>query len=116
MFCIKFKTSIFIKGMIFLDINRRIPGAKVTKNLEKAAKVFDINKEFLAGSVKITITGDEDVSFEGNLLIIEYTDTLLRVAISGYIITILGKNFEVEEVDTDFLRLKGELESISYLK
>ena len=115
MFCIKFKTSIK-KGLIFLDINRRIPGAKITKNLEKAAKVFDINKEFLAGSVKITITGDDDLSFEGNLLIIEYSDTILRVAISGYIITVTGKNFEVEEVDTDYLKLKGELESISYLK
>jgi sporulation protein YqfC len=99
-----------------LDINRRLPGAKVTKNLEKAAKVFDINKEFLAGTVKITITGDEELSFEGNLLIVEYTDTVLRVAISGYIITVTGKNFEVEAVETDYLKLKGELESISYLK
>ena len=86
------------------------------RRLEQVAGALDISKDFLAGTVKVTVTGTEELTVEGELSIIEYTDISLRLNTRGFIISIGGSSFEVCDMDTDYLRLKGQIENLSYLK
>ncbi len=95
---------------------RRISSGKQTAaRLEKVADALDIPKDFLAGTMKITLLGNEEITICGALCIIEYTDTTLRLNTRNFILTITGKNFEVKDLDTEYLKLVGEIESVSYM-
>ncbi len=96
--------------------HKKLPTEKIKKTMEKAADVFEISRDFMAGSLKITLLGDYDLCLEGNLIIIEYSDIILRVAASNFIITVEGKNLEVSEIDGNFLHVCGNFTSLSYLK
>ena len=94
---------------------RRLQNAAVTSRMEKVADALEIPKEFLAGTVKLTVTGDSELSVEGNLSVIEYSDNLLSIASSGLILTVEGENFEVPELDVDYLKLTGKIRGLSYI-
>lgn len=93
----------------------RLPDAGMVSRIEKVAEAFDIPKEFLAGTLKVTVLGTSEVIIEGRLSVIEYTDTILRLATAGYILSITGCDFEVTELDRDFLKLVGKISSVSYI-
>ncbi len=83
--------------------------------LEKVADALDIPKEFLAGTLKITVIGNTELTCEGALSVIEYTDTFLSLASSGFILTVTGENFIVSRLETGFLQLCGIIHSFSYI-
>ena len=95
--------------------NRKLPSAAVTSHMEKIADALEIPKEFLAGTVKVTVTGSGELLVEGRLSVIQYTDSILTFAVAGLIITIEGENFEVPEFDSDYLKLIGKIQTINYI-
>lgn len=95
--------------------SRKLPNPLLTSRMEKIADVLEIPKEFLAGTVKVTVTGTGELVVEGKLSIIEYTENILSFAVAGLIITVEGENFEVPEFDTDYLKLTGKIRNLSYI-
>ena len=95
--------------------SRRMPNSAVTTRLEKMVDALEIPKEFLAGTMKLTTVGDSELTLEGRLSVIEYSENLLSVAVMGFILTVDGENFEVTELDTDFLKLTGKIRKIGYI-
>ncbi|MBE7060610.1 MAG: hypothetical protein E7389_07295 [Ruminococcaceae bacterium] len=95
---------------------RRLTGKKAARRMEQVAEVLDISKDFLAGTVKITVIGTEELTVEGEISIIEYTDISLRLNTRSFILSVSGNSFEVTDMDTDYIRLKGNIENIGYLK
>ncbi|MDP4118516.1 MAG: YabP/YqfC family sporulation protein [Bacillota bacterium] len=95
---------------------RRLAAGKQTAaRMERVADALDISKEFLAGSVKVTVIGTAEITVEGDLSIIEYTEEILRLNTRSFMLTITGRNFEVTDMDTDYLRLIGEIGSVGYM-
>ncbi len=95
---------------------RRLTGKKAARRMEQVAEVLDISKDFLAGTVKVTVIGTEELTVEGEISIIEYTDISLRLNTRSFILSVSGNSFEVTDMDTDYIRLKGNIENIGYLK
>lgn len=95
---------------------RRLTGKKAARRMEQVAEILDISKDFLAGTVKITVIGTEELTVEGEISIIEYTDISLRLNTRSFILSVSGNSFEVTDMDTDYIRLKGNIENIGYLK
>ena len=94
------------------DFKRRLRD----RRMEQVAQALDISKDFLAGTVKVTVIGTEELTVEGELSIIEYTDVSLRLNTRDFILSVSGSSFEVNDMDTDYLHLKGQIETVSYLK
>ena len=91
---------------------RRLTGKKAARRMEQVAEVLDISKDFLAGTVKVTVIGTEELTVEGEISIIEYTDISLRLNTRSFILSVSGNSFEVTDMDTDYIRLKGNIENI----
>ncbi len=94
---------------------RRTVVSRGVSQMEKVADALDIPKEFLAGTLKITVIGNTELTAEGRLSVIEYTDTFLSIASAGFVLTLTGENFEVTELETDYMRLRGKICSFSYI-
>lgn len=94
---------------------KKYTGTHSASPMEKVAGALDISKDFLAGTVKVTLLGTNEITIEGGLAIIEYTDSILRLNTRSFVLTIKGGGFEVTDLDTDFLRLTGTIESVSYI-
>lgn len=95
---------------------RNVALNKRAAHLEKVADRLDIPKEFLAGTPLIKIVGDGEFTLEGELSVIEYTEEILRINTRNFILTLTGKNFEVTEMLSDYIKCTGEIDSLSYLK
>ena len=95
---------------------RRLANKKSVQRMEQVAQALDISKDFLAGTVKVTVVGTEELTVEGELSIVEYTDISLRLNTRSFILSVSGSSFEVTDMDTDYIRLTGNIESIGYLK
>lgn len=93
---------------------RGIP-AKGISHMEKIADVLDIPKEFLAGTLKVSVIGNNELTAEGRFSVLEYTDTFLSIASAGFVFTVSGENLELTILDSDFMTLKGLFRSISYI-
>ena len=94
---------------------RRAMPPRGISHIEKVADALEIPKEFLAGTLKITVVGNTELTAEGRLSVIEYTDTFLSIASSGFVLTLTGENFEVTQLETDFMQLRGKICSFSYI-
>lgn len=94
---------------------RHLSDAQTVSRIEKVADALDIPKEFLAGTLKVTIIGNSELFLEGKLTVIEYTETFLSVSSSGYILTLSGADFEVKELETDYMHFTGKLTSLGYI-
>jgi len=95
--------------------SRKLPNPALTSRMEKIADALEIPKEFLAGTVKLTVTGTGELFVDGRLSVIEYTENILSVAVAGLIITIEGEKFEIPEIGVDYLRLTGKINKLSYI-
>ena len=94
---------------------RRSMPPRGVAHIEKIADALEIPREFLAGTLKITVVGNTELTAEGKLSVIEYTDGFLSIASSGFILTLTGEDFEVTQLETDYLQLHGKICSFSYI-
>ncbi|MBQ3053446.1 MAG: YabP/YqfC family sporulation protein [Clostridia bacterium] len=90
-------------------------GKATSQKVEKVADMLDISKDFLAGSLKVTIIANCELTVEGEISILEYTDTSLKLNTRSFIFGIKGSDFEITQLDTDYLRLVGNILATEYM-
>lgn len=82
--------------------------------LVRAADLFDLPADAVAGLTHIEITGARDFLIENHKGILEYDDTAVSVNAGKHIIRIEGQKLHVIAMNDAELRLCGTIETILF--
>ncbi|WP_242972514.1 YabP/YqfC family sporulation protein [Lachnoclostridium sp. An169] len=81
---------------------------------EKLASAASMPKDVVLGAAVTTILGRNEVCIENYRGIIEYTDTLIRVAVKGSQIRLTGKRLQVEYYTNDEMKITGKICTLEF--
>ncbi len=82
--------------------------------LEKAADLFDLPGEVMAGMIKITITGGRRVHIENHKGILEYGGEEISVNGGKLIVKIHGSELELRSMNADEMLITGLLTGVDF--
>lgn len=82
---------------------------------ENVADFFELPKELLCNLPRATVIGNIQLYLENYGGIIQYSDKLLRLKISGGEMVIKGKNLVIKNFFSEEIFIEGQFESIEYL-
>ncbi|MGI6578421.1 MAG: YabP/YqfC family sporulation protein [Eubacteriales bacterium] len=83
--------------------------------LLRAAEMFDLPGEVVAGVARIEITGGREVLIENHAGILEYGPSEIDVNSSGVIIRIQGDDLEIRAMTQSELSIRGLVLSIEFI-
>lgn len=83
--------------------------------LVRAADIFDLPADVVAGLTHIEINGSHDFFIENHKGILEYGDSEIKINAGKSIIRIVGQNLNVIAMNVSELKLTGQIESISFI-
>lgn len=81
---------------------------------DKAANLFDLPGEVVAGMSRVTITGGSRVFIENHKGILEYGEE--RIGINGgrVVISVTGSDLEIRSMNTSELLITGRVHNVSF--
>jgi len=90
-------------------------GSKEAGLLLKAAEMFDLPGEVVAGVARIEITGGREIIIENHGGILEYGPTEIDVNSSGAILRIQGDGLEIRAMTATELSIRGLVLSVEFV-
>lgn len=82
--------------------------------LEKAADIFDLPGEIVAGMSRITVTGGSRVFIENHKGILEYGRERIEINGGRVIITVGGEGLDIRSMSDSELLVTGRILSLSF--
>lgn len=83
---------------------------------EKFANVFDMSKEVILDTSKITLLGNKEITVENYKAILECTEKIIKIFNTSEIINISGENLQMKAITQDILYIVGIIKSVNFLK
>ncbi len=80
----------------------------------RAAELLDMPADMLAGLLHIEMTGTKEVFIENHKGIIELTENEVTINAGKKVVHVLGQRLSVLSMNSDELRLGGEIERVSF--
>ena len=77
--------------------------------LVRAAELFDLPADVIAGVSRVEITGGREVLVENHGGILEYTEELVRISGGSVIIEVRGHELTLESMSSADLKLRGRI-------
>ena len=77
--------------------------------LEKLARRTDLPADIVAGTIKVALTGTEQVLVENHRGILAYTDGLVEVNGKGVLLRIRGEKLLLRAMDSEMLLVTGKI-------
>ena len=84
--------------------------------LERAADLFDLPGEVLAGMPLITITGGVRIHIENHRGILEYGETEIDVNCGKVVVRLSGEKMELRAMSENELLITGELARVEFIR
>ena len=85
------------------------------KNIKhKLADYLDIPKEIILDYPLVSLIGNEEVAIQNHKGLIEYTDNVLRLKTALYPIRVDGKNFVIQKITNEYVKISGIIVNIAY--
>ena len=82
--------------------------------LDKAANLFDLPGEIVAGMSRVTITGGSRVFIENHKGILEYGEENISVNGGKVVIDIAGMGLEIRSMNTSEVLITGRVKNINF--
>lgn len=82
--------------------------------LDKAAEIFDIPEEVIAGMSRITITGCRRVLVENHKGILEYGSEVIHINCGRMILKLHGSDMELRSLNTTELLITGRISGMEF--
>ena len=76
---------------------------------EQLARRIDLPADIVAGTIKVTLTGTEQVLVENHRGILAYTDGLVEVNGRGALLRIRGEKLLLRAMDSEMLLVTGNI-------
>lgn len=90
--------------------NRKLP------TIERLTDVLEIPKETVLNIPIISLTGNRDLMVENFSNILEYSEERIRLNTKSGILAIEGKKLEARSMTNEVIKIRGYIESISFIK
>jgi sporulation protein YqfC len=82
--------------------------------LTRAAELFDLPGEVVAGLPKITMTGDRRIHIENHRGLLEYDAALISVNCGGAILCVYGARLELVSMTAEELLITGAIRRVEF--
>ncbi len=82
--------------------------------LVRAAELFDLPADVIAGVARVEVTGGREVVIENHGGILEYSGGLVRVAGGTAVIEVSGDSLVLEAMSASELRLRGRVFGVEF--
>jgi len=93
-----------------------MPGDKKREGmLDRAAELFDLPAEALAGAPRLTITGNRRIVVENHKGLLEYGENEIDVNVGRTILKIKGEDLELRAMNADELMVTGTVFGIEFV-
>ena len=83
--------------------------------LERAAEIFEIPGEALAGMTRLEMTGSRRLHIEGHKGVLEYSGALIAVNGGEKIIRIYGVQLEIISMNAEELLITGDIHKFEFV-
>jgi len=84
--------------------------------IEKMGEVFEIPKELVVDSGKLTVIGQKQIFLENHKGIVEYEDYRIKVNTREGIIQLEGNSMDIKEITSEDILVTGEFNMIQFLQ
>ena len=93
-----------------------MPGGKKRDGvLDRAAELFDLPAEALAGTPRLTVTGNKRIVVENHKGLLEYGETEIDINAGSTILKIKGENLELRSMNAQELMITGTVFSVEFV-
>ncbi|MDR0861900.1 MAG: sporulation protein [Oscillospiraceae bacterium] len=82
--------------------------------LTRAAELFDLPADAIAGQMSLTMTGQRRLRIENHRGLLEYGNELIAVNTGGAVLRIYGSGLELAAMTADDLTVTGTLHRIEF--
>ncbi len=78
------------------------------------AETFELPKEILLDLPRVTVTGNQQLYIQNHRGIVEYTDKIIRISISGGELVVKGERLIIRNVFSEEILIEGVINSLNY--
>ncbi len=82
--------------------------------LSRAAELFDLPADVIAGVSRVEVTGGREVLVENHGGILEYTEELVKISGGAVIIEVRGHGLVLESMSSAELKLRGQIFGVEF--
>ena len=82
--------------------------------LERAAEIFDLPGEVLAGMPKLEMTGNRRLHIEGHKGVLEYSGALIAINGGAALMKIYGEELEIISMNAGELLIMGNIHKFEF--
>lgn len=87
---------------------------KKDKLLDNFSEFFELPKELVTSSTKITVIENKRVLIEGYKQVMDYYENYIKVKTNNNEVVIDGKNLDIKEITDSTLIINGVIYSLNY--
>lgn len=87
---------------------------KTSKLLDSVSEFFELPRELVSNSTKVTVIENRSVLIEGYKQIMDYYDNYIKIRTYKTDIVIDGKDLDIKEITDSDLIIQGEIYSLNY--
>lgn len=87
---------------------------KTSKLIDTFSEFFEIPKELVTSSTKITVIENKSVLIEGYKQIMDYYDNYIKIKAFNTDVVVDGKDLDIKEITDSDLIIQGEIYSLNY--
>lgn len=98
--------SRFIKSIDF--------SKKSDKFIDNFSDFFELPKELITSSTKITVIENKRLLIEGYKQVMDYYDNYIKVKTNNNEVVVDGKDLDIKEIDDNALIIQGSIYSLNY--
>ena len=80
----------------------------------KFADLFDLPKEYVCDTVKISLTGFSEFEILNYKSLVEYEDSIIKVYTGEKIVKIEGASLTIKSITDDLLSVSGNIKSVVF--
>ncbi len=82
----------------------------------RMAELFDLPADLVAGLAHLELLGDRQLLLEGHGGILSYSDTQIDVSVGGAVLRLQGAGLALRSMTDRELRVRGRIDSVSFVR
>jgi sporulation protein YqfC len=82
---------------------------------EKFSEILELPKDAVLDLPKLEMIGNREVLIENYKGILEYSDSVIKINASRFVVTILGRQLEIKSMAQDGIYIAGYISSIEFI-
>lgn len=82
----------------------------------RAAELFDLPADLVAGLAHMEVLGDRQLFLEGHDGILSYSDTQIDISAGALVVRVRGSALELRGMTEDEVRVRGQIAAVEFVR